>query len=179
MELTSRANIAVWQWPRTMATLYNIKGKFFLGVSQGLTNPVRQVAAANKFFLRWHPTLLYGYYGIFCISHFGACNFEASLRILEKLYTPVVGNYYVLNYPFERHFSVSSPNRNNCSNTNYIETTHQSQPNSHCFQNLVHITRSARSGHIQITQYIYIYIYIYIHKILGKILAMESSIKRN
>jgi len=106
-------------------------------------------------FLRWHPTILYGYYKTCCISQLGAYNFEVSLRILEKLYTPVVGNYCVLNYPFERHFSVSSPSRNNCSNKNYIETTRQSQPNPHCFQNAVHITLSARSAHIQVTQNIY------------------------
>ena len=106
-------------------------------------------------FVRCHPTFLCRYYGICCISHFGAYNFEVSLRILEKLYTSVVGNYCVLNYPLEPHFSVSSPNRNNCSNTNYIETTHRSEQNSYCFQNLVHITRSARSGLIQVTQNTY------------------------
>jgi hypothetical protein len=121
--------------------------------------------------VRWHLTFWYCYYGICCVSPFGVYNFEVSLRFLEKLYTPVVGNDDVLNYQFEPHFSVSSPKRNNCSSTNYIETTHQSQPNSHCFQNLIHITRSDRPGHIQVTQNVY--------KTLRKVLAIERCIKRN
>jgi hypothetical protein len=91
------------------------------------------------------------------------------LRFLEKLYALFVSNDNVLDYPFEPHFCVSPPSRNNCSNTNYIETTRQSQINSYCFQNPILTSRSDRPGHIQVTQYVY--------KILMRILEIERSIK--
>ena len=119
--------------------------------------------------VRWHLTFWYRYYGICCISPFALIILRCLLGFWKKLHTPVVGNDNVLNYPLEPHFIVLSPNRNNCSSTNYIETTQQSQPNSYCFQNLIHITHSYRPGHIQVTQNMY--------KILRKISLFHRAFR--